>query len=63
MPDEPDLTLGDLGSLERGRFTYFPVAPGRIEFAIEVRRAIRERRPDVVAVELPGWLEEKYYQA
>ena len=32
VPDRPDP-----GSLTRGRFTYFPVVPGRLEFAIEVR--------------------------
>ena len=40
----------DAGSLDRGRFRYFPVAPGRMEFAIEVRRALLSARPDVVAV-------------
>ena len=33
MSGAPDLPLPDLGSLKRGRFTYFPVAPGRLEFA------------------------------
>jgi hypothetical protein len=28
------------GSLERGRFRYFPVVPGRLEFAIELRRLL-----------------------
>ncbi len=37
MPGELDLPLPDPGSLKRGRFTYFPVVPGRLEFAIEVR--------------------------
>src|SRR5207249_8422503 len=45
-----DRSMGeDAGSLESGRFHYFPVAPGRMEFAIEVRNAIRRLRPDVVA--------------
>ena len=44
----------DAGSLDRGRFRYFPVAPGRMEFAIEVRRALLDARPGVVAVELPA---------
>ena len=43
----------DAGSLDRGRFRYFPVAPGRMEFAVEVRQALLSARPDVVAVELP----------
>src|SRR5260370_42322242 len=54
---------GGAGSLDRGRFEYFPVAPGRMEFAIEVRRAILAARPDVVAVELPLRLREHYLQA
>ncbi len=45
--------LPDPGSLRRGRFTYFPVVPGRLEFAIEARQAILSERPDVVALELP----------
>jgi hypothetical protein len=53
----------DPGSLCRGRFTYFPVAPGRMEFAIEVRRAILRERPQVVAVELPATLEEAWLRA
>lgn len=47
----------DAGSLERGPWTYCPVVPGRAEFAVEVRRALLEARPGVVAVELPAWLE------
>jgi hypothetical protein len=56
MPD-------DAGSLDRGRVRYFPVVPGRLEFALEVRRAILAARPDVVAVELPVKLQEAYLQA
>ena len=56
MPGETDLPIPDAGSLERGRFTYFPVVPGRLEFAIEVRRAILRERPQVVALELPATL-------
>ena len=33
MPGECDLPLPDAGGLTRGRFTYFPVVPGRLEFA------------------------------
>jgi hypothetical protein len=44
-------------SLRRGRFTYFPVVPGRMEFALEVRRAILRDRPRVIALELPASLE------
>jgi hypothetical protein len=53
----------EAGSLRRGRFRYFPVAPGRLEFAIEVRRTILAERPEVVAVELPGWLRAAYWRA
>jgi hypothetical protein len=52
----------DLASLRRGNFTYFPVIPGRLEFAAEVRRAILRDRPQIVAVELPGSLEDVYLQ-
>jgi hypothetical protein len=53
----------DPGSLRRGRFTYFPVAPGRLEFAIELRRVLLAEKPQVVAVELPATLEEAYLRA
>jgi hypothetical protein len=39
------------------------VIPGRLEFAIEVRRAILRGHPKIVAVELPGALEDVYLQA
>jgi len=53
----------DAGSLRRGNFTYFPVIPGRLEFSIELRRAILRDRPRIVAVELPGALEDVHLQA
>jgi hypothetical protein len=53
-------SLPDFGSLERGRFSYLPVVPGRLEFALEVRKRILETRPEVVAVELPETLESLY---
>ena len=53
----------DPASLRRGNFTYFPVVPGRLEFAIEVRAAFCAQRPQMVAVELPGALEDVYLQA
>jgi hypothetical protein len=55
--------IPDAGSLKRGRFTYFPVAPGRMEFAIEVRQALLREKPQVVALELPVTLEEAWIQA
>jgi hypothetical protein len=63
MSGETGPSLPDFGSLERGRFTYLPVVPGRLEFAVEVRRRILAERPNVVAVELPATLEEVYLEA
>ncbi len=63
MSQESDLRLTDPGSLQRGRFQYFPVAPGRLEFAIEVRRAILRERPQVIAVELPVTLQPAWLRA
>ena len=60
---EPGAVLPDPASLRRGRFTYFPVAPGRLEFAVELRRALLAESPDVVAVELPTTLEAAYHRA
>ena len=54
MPEETDLPILDPGSLQRGRFTYFPVAPGRLEFAVEVRQALLREKPDVVAQSMGG---------
>ena len=51
------------GSLERGRFRYFPVVPGRLEFSIALRRLLLPRSPQIVAVELPGFLETAYRRA
>src|SRR5678810_1199373 len=50
-------------SLREGRFRYLPVVPGRMEFAQEVRRALLEHRPQVVAVELPSTLFEVFLGA
>lgn len=43
---------GRLG-LRRGRWTFLPVVPRRLEFAAVVRQALLELRPARVAVELP----------
>ena len=53
----------DPGSLRRGPYHYFPVVPGRLEFAEEVRRSVLLERPQVVAVELPVTLESVYLRA
>ncbi len=58
-----ELDLPDFHDLRRGHLTYFPVAPGRLEFAAAVRRKILSERPRVVVVELPGWLEPQYRRA
>ncbi len=63
MSPSPEGPPPDPGSLRRGRFHYFPVIPGRLEFAVEVRRAILSERPRVVAVELPVSLETPYLRA
>ncbi|MBV9936982.1 MAG: hypothetical protein JO150_00640 [Acidobacteriaceae bacterium] len=59
MYREPSTAL----ALTRGNITYFPVIPGRIEFAARVRRFLLEHRPGVVAVELPSSLEGIYAKA
>jgi hypothetical protein len=57
------LPFPDAGSLRRGRFTYFPVAPGRMEFALEVRQAILRERPQTIALELPATLQPAWMRA
>ena len=47
----------------RGNLTYLPVVPGRLEFALHVRRSLLELRPTVVAVELPSSLADQYRAA
>ncbi len=51
------------GSLDRGRFRYFPVVPGRVEFAAGLRRLLLTQKPPIVAVELPGFLADAYRRA
>jgi hypothetical protein len=51
------------GGLDRGRYLYFPVAPGRVEFTVALRRLLLEQRPQVVAIELPSFLEDTYRRA
>jgi hypothetical protein len=63
MSQDLSHALADAGSLRRGNFTYFPVVPGRVEFAAALRRMILRERPKIVAVELPGSLEDAYLQA
>lgn len=51
------------GGLDRGRLRYLPVVPGRVEFTVELRRRLLTEKPDVVAVELPGFLADAYRKA
>jgi hypothetical protein len=51
------------GGLVRGRVRYFPVVPGKLEFALELRKLLLASRPGVVAVELPGFLASCYQRA
>src|SRR5689334_1374242 len=63
MPADLDRLVPESGSLVRDHFRYFPVIPGRVEFAVEVRRAILREKPQVVAVELPSTLQAAYLRA
>src|SRR5580704_3240701 len=51
------------GGLERGRLLYFPVVPGRVEFSSALRRLLLERKPALVALELPDFLADAYRRA
>jgi hypothetical protein len=51
------------GIVTRGNLTYIPVVPGRLEFALQVRRRLLEIRPSALAVELPIFLEDEYRAA
>ena len=53
----------DPASLQRGAWRYFPVVPGRMEFAVAVRRALLADRPKVVAVEFPSECEHGLLKA
>lgn len=63
MSERSEEFLAAFRSLRRGRFRYFPVAPGRMEFAMEVRKALLRERPPVVAIELPAFLKDKLHLA
>ncbi|HYZ85889.1 MAG TPA: hypothetical protein VE621_15875 [Bryobacteraceae bacterium] len=55
--------MPEVSELKRGNVRFVPVLPGRLEFAMEVRRAILLEQPKVVAVELPVSLERQYLKA
>lgn len=46
--------------IRRGNLNYLPVVPGRLEFALHIRRRLLELKPSVIAVELPSSLERHY---
>jgi hypothetical protein len=52
-----------LQSLKWGHITFFPVVPGKVEFAAEVRRRLLADAPDMLAVELPLSMRGLYAQA
>jgi hypothetical protein len=47
----------------QGHLRYFPVLPGRLEFAAALRHALLQEQPRAVAVELPASLEKVYLRA
>ncbi|HEY7209116.1 MAG TPA: hypothetical protein VH477_02490 [Bryobacteraceae bacterium] len=51
------------GTVERGNLQYIPVVPGRLEFALHVRRELLAKRPRAIAVQLPVSLEDEYRRA
>ncbi|MBV8550244.1 MAG: hypothetical protein JOY54_03010 [Acidobacteriaceae bacterium] len=53
----------DSAKIRRGKLTYLPVVPGRLEFALHVRRYLLAARPAAVAVELPRPLVRHYEAA
>jgi hypothetical protein len=53
----------EIRSLQRGRFRYFPVVPGRVEFAAQLRKFLLVDKPPIIAVELPGFLSDSYKRA
>ncbi len=63
MSEATDDFIQEFSSLRRGRFRYFPVAPGRMEFAMEVRKALLSERPSIVALELPAFFGTRLYEA
>jgi hypothetical protein len=63
MPEPTDPRIPEVASLQRGPFAYFPVVPGRLEFALEVRQAILRDRPQVIALELPVTLQDVWMRA
>ena len=63
MSLEAEFKSGGAGGLDRGKVRYFPVVPGKLEFALELRKLLLAAKPGVVAVELPGFLAPSYQRA
>src|ERR1700693_6587898 len=63
MSLESEIKSGGAGGLDRGKVRYFPVVPGKLEFALELRKLLLAAKPGVVAVELPGFLAPSYQRA
>ncbi|MEO8048836.1 MAG: hypothetical protein ABI833_00350 [Acidobacteriota bacterium] len=63
MSLEAEIKSGGAGGLDRGKLHYFPVVPGKLEFALELRKLLLAAKPGVVAVELPGFLAPSYKRA
>src|SRR5689334_21495048 len=63
MAGDTSLPESLAGSLQRGRFHYFPVVPGCLVVDLEVRQALLRDRPHVVALELPTTLHHAYLRA
>jgi hypothetical protein len=57
------LRADELRPLTAGNLTLLPVVPGKLEFALEVRRRLLALEPEAVAVELPASLEGPYRAA
>jgi hypothetical protein len=54
----------DAGAIiSRGNLTYIPVVPGRLEFALHVRKTLMQLQPEALALELPVDLEDLYTSA
>lgn len=58
-----DVVAGGISYAGPGHLSWIPVAPGRVEFALEVRKRLLAMQPRVVAVELPVTLGEVLLQA
>jgi hypothetical protein len=63
MSAPTDGLQASIQSLRRGHLRYFPVAPGRMEFAMEVRKALLRERPAIVAIELPTFFGLRLHEA